>query len=79
MIDKYFYFILDEQHKILETAISVEHPGNTTEHEGKISMIVFDLNVLTPKQIPEYIDKIDFLNPKQHQSLKTITKLFFNE
>lgn len=79
MIDRYFYFVFNEEHKLLETAVSVEHPRVTRTHQGKVLMVVFNLNLVTPLQIKQQIVETEWpsMTDKMREGMLTITKLFF--
>ncbi len=45
MINKYFYFVFDEDYKLLEVATCVDHPKQQERDvKGKLRMVTFTMN-----------------------------------
>lgn len=72
MIDRWFYFGLDENDKIVEASTSVE----LTLVDGGAKIVAFNMNVLDKKGILSAIDNYD-LEPRLKEHMKSITNMFF--
>lgn len=79
MIDKYFYFVFSEDMKLEEVATCAGHPRTEAHTEGKITMVMFNLNYLDKKQIIEHIvlHPTPRLTPKIREAMIVLTNTFF--
>ena len=78
MTTKYFYFVFDEQYKILEVATCVDHPKQQERDvTGKLRMVTFNMNILKKDQILEHIQMLDDFPHNVKYTMRVITNLFF--